>query len=277
MRLRSLGIGIVCAGILSVFAFAEDSGAGRTRGSHRRGEAGERSHAYPTPDQQVERLNKDLNLSQEQQDKIRKVLTDHREQMRQQMQARTAEHDKVKDLDKQLEEANKAGDKEKAKALEGQIQELRTKNEKQMAASRQKLMTDVEAVLTPEQKTKFQQIKDEVFPGRPSLEGHPEMLLKAVESLKLAKDKEQKIKGIVDEWKTKAQASKDRTAAKAGAAEVYKKVMAELTPEEQAKVKAWHPSPGDWQHERGQGKGEGRGHKAGAKDAKAPGAAEANK
>ena len=293
MKLRSVAAGILFAGILSVPAFSQNTTEPQTQGKRHRGGRGDATEMAARGQgriiQQMDQLTKELTLSQEQQDKIRKLLTDNQEQMSQQMRPQwTPENrDKVKELSKQIEDARAAGDMEKVKTLEAQRNELT--GESKMAAARQKLMTDIDAVLTADQKTKFGQIKDDIFGGRPSLEEHPDMLLKAVESLKLPADKEQKIKGIIDEWKTKTLTSRDRTAPKdrtalkgrmaankAEATEVYKTVMAELTPEQQEKVKAWRPGPMAG-HERGEGKGEGKGeghkgHKRGGQDANAPAA-----
>ena len=308
MKLRSLAIGILFAGILSVPAFSQNAAEPPAQGKHRHGGKGDATdmaaRSQARIDQQMAQLTKELTLSQEQQDRIRKLISDNQEQMGQQMRTRmtmTAENrDKMKDLTKQIEDARAAGDKEKVNTLEAQRRELM--GESQMTAARQKLMTDIEAALTAEQKTKFQQIKDDVFGRRMSLEEHPDLLMKAVESLKLQADKEQKIKGIIDEWTTKYQnqrskdrtaprdrtapkdrtaETKDRTAAKAEAAEVYKKVMAELTSEEQAAVKAWRPDPGfmgGHEHREGKGadQGAGKGHRShkhgGGQDANAPAA-----
>jgi hypothetical protein len=126
-----------------------------------------------------------------------------------------------------------------------------------MEANRKKVTDGIEGVLTAEQK-KFEKIKGPMFGGRPSLEQNPEMLMRAVESLKLSNEKEQKIKGIIGDWRAKARKAEDRRAAMADAPEVYKKVMAELTPEEQAKLKEWQPRPMGMMGERGEGRGEGR-------------------
>jgi len=197
-------------------------------------------------DQQMERLNKELTLSQEQQDKIRKLLTDHQEQMRQEMRKNFTENgEKIKALRTQIQEAQKAGDKEKVKTLEGQMREL-TGASKQEAAQK-KLVSDIEATLTAEQKPKFDKIKGQLFGRQVSLEEHPEMLLRAVEPLNLPKEKMDKIRSILNDYQTKAREARqakttDEKTAKADAAEAYKKVMAELTPEQQAKVKEWRPS-----------------------------------
>lgn len=278
MRLRNLVVGIVFSGIIAAAVFAQNAGQGERARRSRDGEAGAaaarngrgegRQGFRMTPEQQVERLNKEITLTQEQQDKIRKLIADQQDKMREQMRTRLTQEnrDKMTELRKQLDEAEKAGEKEKVAKLETQLAELT--GEKERAAAREKLMTDVEATLTADQKTKFQQIKDEVFPGRPmSPEQNPQMLRRAVESLKLPNQKADKINAMIDEC-IKSQGSQDRATARAGAADLYKKVMAELSPEEQAKVKAFRGYFGE-----GRGQGQ-RGNRRGNPAANAPGAAQ---
>lgn len=271
MRRRNLTVAILFAGILSVPAWAQNATeprARRDRPATRRGEGAEgpRNRGMEGPggrgmmvNQQMERLTKELNLTKEQQEKIQKLMTDHRDQMRDEMQKRITENvPKFRELRTQLQEARAAGDREKAGKLELQIRELM--GDDKADAARQKLMTEIEAVLTAEQKPKFQKIKDDVFNPRPSLEENPELLLRAVESLELPKDKADKIKSIVNEWRTKQPRLRPRDRdekaeqeAKAAAAEVYKKVMAELTPEQQTKVKEWRPAGAMMGWPRGEG------------------------
>lgn len=294
MRLRGIAVGILCVGMLCVPVLAQTEPGSKAPGGRNRRAGGQADQRGPgergagrgmmgRPDiaQQMEKLTKELSLTQDQQDKIRKLITDHQEQMNQQMRKAMQENmGKAREIRKQIDETQAAGDAEKVKTLEAQRRELM--GEEQRKSLRQKLVSDIEALLTAEQKTKFAEIKDEVFPGgRPSLQDHPEILWRAVQAAKLSTDKEQKIKGIVDEWKTKAMASTDRKPAKADAAEVYKKVMAELTPEEQATVKAWQPTPdeGRGRGQKGEAKGEGRAARKGQKakggaDAKPANAAE---
>jgi periplasmic protein CpxP/Spy len=259
MRLRGLVVGMLFAGLVSVPAFAQNAAeqpgrGGRARAGRGAAGQGPRGGAMAI-DQQMERLNKELTLSQEQQDKIRKLLTDNQEQRRQEMRKSFTENgEKIKALRTQIQEAQKAGDKEKVKTLEGQMREL-TGASKQEAAQK-KLVSDIEATLTAEQKPKFDKIKGELFGGQVSLEEHPEMLLRAVEPLNLPKDKMEKIRSILKDWQTKTREARqaktyDEKTAKANAAEAYKQVMAELTPEQQAKVKEWRPSPGAMMFGRG--------------------------
>lgn len=274
MRLRNLAVAIVFSGIVTASAFAQNSGQGDRPRRNRDGESGaggpragrsEGGQGFRiTPEQQVERLNKELTLTQDQQDKIKKLIANHQDKSREQMRTRfTPENrEKMTDLRKQIDEAEKAGDKEQLAKLAAQMAELN--GEKERTAAREKLMTDVEAALTADQKTKFQQIKDDLFPGGPmTAEQHPQVLKRAVESLKLSKEKTDKINAMIDEC-IKTQASQDRAAARAGSAELYKKVMAELSAEEQAKIKAYRGNFGD---RRGPGQ---RGNRRGSQEGNAP-------
>lgn len=264
MKRTSLTVGILLAGILWAPALAQNASEGRDKTAPQR-KGGKlapnmAARGQARTNQQMDKLTKELTLNQDQQDKIRKLLTDHQAQRAEQIKARwTPEsQEKIENLNKQIADATNAGDKQKVKTLEAQRSELT--GEAKMTAAREKLTKDVEAVLTAEQKPKFAEIKDEVFGWQMvSLKDHPEMLMKAVESLKLPAEKEQKIKGIVDEWKTTPKAPKDSEAAKAGTAAVYNKVMAELTPEEQTKVKAWRPMGSMTGHVRGEAQGDGKG------------------
>ncbi|MGQ9650786.1 MAG: Spy/CpxP family protein refolding chaperone [Phycisphaerae bacterium] len=292
MTTRNLTVAMLFAGVLSVPVWAQNVAeprARRDRPATRRGEGAEEPRNRGMEEmggrgmmvnQQMERLTKELNLTKEQQKKIQKLMTDHRDQMRDELQKRITENTpKFRELRTQLQEARTAGDREKVRKLESQIRELM--GDDKADAARQKLINEIEAVLTAEQKTKFQKIKDDVFNPRPPLEDNPELLLRAVESLELPKDKADKIKGLVDEWRTKHPRLRPRNRdekaeqeAKAAAAEVYKKVMAELTPEQQTKVKEWRPAStmmawprGEGQRQRqgpDEGRGEGRGQRRGA-------------
>lgn len=285
---RTYGIILMLVAGLSIPALAQDQGAGKERGARGRAARGDAERpprgglgggfgfAGPrSPDQIVEQLNKELDLSQDQQDKIRNLVEDHHQKMRARM---TENRDKMMDLQKQMAEARDAGDKEKAREVGKQMRAMRGGP---VEADRQKLITDIEGTLTADQKAKFATVKDKVFSGQFALEQHPEMLMRAVESLKLPKERMDKVKAIVDDWKSKARASRDRKAAMAGASDVYKKVMDELTPEEQAKIKAWRPEPGAMMMRSGPGERreapEGRGRRGNRphnNNAGAPGAAE---
>jgi len=282
MLIKNLALVTLLAGILSVPAWAQDAAEPRARrerpaASRGDGAEGPRNRVMEGArgrgmmvNQQMERLTKELNLTKEQQEKIHKLITDQHDQMREQMQKRMAENGpKLRELWTQLRDARTAGDRERIKKLEGQMRDLM--GDDKTDAARQKLMNDVEALLTAEQKPTFQKIKVDVFNPRPSLEENPEVLLRAVESLELPKDKADKIKGLVDEYRTKHRTLRPRNRdekaekeAKDAAAEVYKKVMAELTPEQQTKVKEWRPASTmmGWR-EPGQGHGPGAGERRG--------------
>lgn len=277
MKPRSL-IVVLLTGIMSLPALAQTATRPQGRGERQRGGRGDapgQFRGWQTPEQTVDRLNKEITLSKEQQDKILKLITDHQDKTRERMRTGMGQNrEKFADLRKQMEQARTAGDQEKLKTLEDQMRELT--GEKDRNAAQQKLLTDIEALLTADQKPKFQKIKDDVFGYASMLEQRPEMLQRAVGSLKLPKEKEGKIKAIFDEWRTQARGRRDPEKAKASAAEVYKKVMAELTPEEQAKVKAWRPSFTDWRPGEGRGAGpggrergarRGQGNEAGTPDA----------
>ncbi|MGB9625993.1 MAG: Spy/CpxP family protein refolding chaperone [Phycisphaerae bacterium] len=256
MRTRLSGVVILGMGLLVGSALAQAPGQGRQRGERprRAGAAAPEGPQGPrrmTVDQQMERLTKELQLNADQQDKIRKLLTEHSEKMREAFRSRGQEQGQenraqMRDLMTQLREARAAKDEAKVKELEAKLQEMRAKSP--MGEARQKLMSDIEAVLTPEQKAKFPKVRDEVFGpwgGPPSLENNPEMLMRAVHdpSLNLSKDKEQAIRDLFKDWKTKSKGLQSAEEKKTAAADFYKKVMDQLTPEQQAKVKAWRPGP----------------------------------
>ena len=182
------------------------------------------------------------------------------------------------DLHKQIAAAKAAKDAEKVKTLETQIHELYGKSQENTL--RQKLMTDIEAVLTPEQKPRFQQIKDDMFnpAPKPKIENDPAMLMKAIDSLNLPKERQQKIQALVDDFTAKSNSAKEsRVYFKTQGPEVGKKMMAQLSEEEQAKVKAWRPTgkTGDWHTGTKNGdRAKGNAKHRKARDATAPAATE---
>ncbi len=254
-----MGVALWGMGLWVGSAGAQDPGHGRARGDRPRRAGAGAPEGQPGPrhmsvDQQMERLTKELQLNTDQQEKIRKLLTEHSEKMREAFRSRGAgqgqgqeNRAQMRDLLTQLREARAAKDEAKIKDLETKIRELRENSP--MAQARQKLMSDIEAVLTAEQKAKFPKVRDEVFGppwgGPVSLESNPEMLMRAVHdpSLNLSKEKQQAIRDLFKDWKTKSKGLQSDEEQKTAAAEFYKKVMAELTDEQQAKVKAWRPGP----------------------------------
>ena len=221
-------------------------------------------------EQQVERLTKELQLTTEQQEKIRKLLADHRDAMQKERKARhekmMANRDRFQDLSDQMRKARQSGDREKIRELQEQFKEL-IGGDGKMPELRDRLFADIEAVLTAEQKEKWPKVRNELFgPGRLSLEEHPEMLARAVRGLDLTKDQQEKIDAILKDAKEKIRAANDPAAKKAAAAETYKKIMAELTPDQQAKLKEWRPRPWmDGPPGAGSGPGEGKGRGAGVR------------
>lgn len=287
MKIRSLAVGILVIGAMATVAAAQAPAAAaepKPKAEHAR-KAGKPDRTDPgardktIADQQVERLTKDLGLSAEQQDNIRKLITNCQQQKREQNKTQMkANGDKVKDLRQQMVEAKAAKDKEKVKALDAQMRELM--GDSQTTALKDKLMADIEATLAPEQKTKFQQIKGDVFGIRSGVETRPELLMRAIDSLNLPKERQEKIRAIADEWRAKARGSQNpKAAVRAEAPDVTARMMALLTPEEQAKVKVFQPIA---KHGEARGEGKenktkegGKGHKGrkhASQDANAPGA-----
>jgi len=67
-------------------AFAQDT---QTQGDHekRHGHGGMKGHGMGDPEQHLQQLTKQLNLTKDQQDKIRPILQEQHEKMQQQMQS----------------------------------------------------------------------------------------------------------------------------------------------------------------------------------------------
>ena len=98
--------------VLAVVASAQDRRSGATSGPRAEPGTGERF---------VERLVKELNLTQDQQTQVRQIFQTQRqavENWRKENQA------KVEDLSSQIKEALKAGDKDKAKAARQELQKI---------------------------------------------------------------------------------------------------------------------------------------------------------
>jgi len=202
-------------------------------------------------DQQVERLNQELTLSQDQQVKLRRLISDYIDWRVKHIKAAMNEHmQELSDFTKQISDARNAGDRKKVQKLKARKRAVDGAD--QSDAATEKVVSDIAAVLTPKQRTRFEQSQDQMLEilglNLGLLREHPEVLVKAVQSLKLPNDRQDKIKAIFDD--TKAKAPPGPEFSHAGAAEVYKRIMAELTPQEQALVKAWEPGPPVGQNQR---------------------------
>jgi len=236
MRMRKPVYALLLLGLLVPAALAQNTTEpqGRRQKTRLKGEIERNQQMNRT----MERLTSELQLSLDQQNQIRSILVAHQDKMKQRVRSPDAlqKRQEAKDLRDQIETARQARDKQKLKELTAKARELRS----QMGDGREELFTQVEAVLTPEQKTKFQGIRDELF-GDNVVAAHPEILKQAVAGLELPSDKQQKIDGIMQEGKAKADATSDPKEKRRVAEEVYKRVMSELTPEQQQKVKQWRP------------------------------------
>lgn len=248
MTRRSMGLVVLGFGLIVGSVFAQEQPAGQpVRPQRQRGVRpgapadGQRGPRRMTVDQQMERLTKELQLTADQQEKIRKLIADNRTKMMEQFQARAQEsREKMRELQTQIEAARQANDTEKLKELDAKRHELFGGS--QMAEARQKLISDIEAVLTPEQKKPFEKIQDELFGwgrGSAPLESDPNMLGRALRSLDLPQDKTEKVRELFKDWRTRSQSAQTADEKKTLAADLYKKVMEELTPEQQTKLKEW--------------------------------------
>jgi len=204
--------------------------------------------------QQIERLNQEFALNAGQQAQIRKLLRDHVDANRKYMTALLGEHaQEISELNRKIAAAHKTGDEKQVQKLLALRREVNGSD--QLDATREKTASEIAAVLTPAQRARFEQTQTQVREmlglNLPLVREHPEALTKAIASLNLPPEREAKIKAILDGSKAKRLA--ESKASPADAAVVYKKVMMELKPEDQAMVKAWEPSP-----PRSQGQGAAR-------------------
>ncbi len=255
----------ICALVLGSVALAQVAGpdAGERPRQGRRGAGAEGGRRLGSGEfreraaaMQLERLNKELNLTQEQQDKIKTLINAHQEAQRG-GRMEPAQREEMMKLREQLQAAQQAGDTTKADQLRADMRKaMNLPDEKAVKAAREKLVSDVNATLTDDQKKKFADIKDEVFGPLAMLRTSAPTLMRAVESLKLPAEKNEKIRAIFEEYRSKARGAQDREAAREQAPELYNKVMAELSAEEKAKLKEWQPSY-PWWGEGGQ-RGPGR-------------------
>jgi Spy/CpxP family protein refolding chaperone len=275
MRRRVLGLAVLGFGLVASSAFAQAPAQGQAqpeRPRRSRGGPSDRQRGgRMSVDQQMEQLTKALQLTADQQEKVRKLLTDYGEKMREmfrsggaqgqgQGQAQGAQDNrtKMRELFTELRAARQANDEAKVKELEAKLQELR--NNSPMGQARQKMLSDIEALLTPEQKEKWPKVRDEVFGfggGTGSLESDPRALMGALRSLNLPQDKSSKMRELFQDYRTRSQSAQTDEERKTLAKDLYDKVMAELSPEQQAKLKEYRPgssrggAPGS---DRGQGR-----------------------
>ncbi len=128
--------------VLSTAALAQDGGSGK-RGDGGGGRGKQKG-------EMIAKLAEKLDLTADQKARI-KTLTD---QFQQQHQTQRQE---LQNLHKQAQDARQAGNKDQAKSIHEQ---MKTKSEA-LKADRQKLMEQIKAILTPEQRTKLEQMKEQ--------------------------------------------------------------------------------------------------------------------
>lgn len=187
-----LAAGAILAGAVSL-GFAQERGEGR-RLRATSGPEGEQARP-------LERILKELNLTEDQQKQVQQIMSTQRQAMENWRKENQAA---LKDLQKQLQDAKDSGDKDKIKADSLAIEKL----DQSRKAVRENVMKQLKDVLTPDQLEKARKIMQE---GRQQArEDHPGLrMLEGLKALDLTDDQKTQARAIFDDARKKADAATD--------------------------------------------------------------------
>jgi Spy/CpxP family protein refolding chaperone len=215
--------GIMLAGVLVAGLSTTAMGQGRPGPGKRMGPAASRpagDQKRMSPDRLMERLTKELNLTEQQQTQVKQILQTQHQALQ---NWRKENGQKVEELHTQIREAMKANDMEKVKATRAELQKVMESR----WALHENLIKQLGDVLKPDQMEKAREILREGRPGP----GGP------MQDLNLTPEQKQQRMKIMDEARAKAQATEDPKAK----AEIWKAAMEKvysdvLTPEQRKQV-----------------------------------------
>jgi len=181
---------LATVGMLSVMAPAEEVRAGKP----------DRKRGPRDGAQLLERLVKELNLTEEQQVQVKQIWETHVQAMRNYHKEHGAE---LKELREKMRAARESGDKDEMKKLAEEMKEL-GKERVGLAQNLEKQLADV---LTKEQLAKAKQILRRGRPGRPG--GRPgARLLGALRFVDLTDEQKAQVRKILADAKAKAKDAK---------------------------------------------------------------------
>ena len=192
--LAMLAAGVMLAGMTSQ-AVAQDRGEGRR----------DRAASRPGDDRPLERLLKELNLTEEQQKQVQQIMDTQQQAVRNWRKENLLA---LKDRQKQLQDARKSGDEEKIKAARQEVEKI----EQSRKALHDNVMKQLKGVLTPDQLEKagkfLEQSREQ---GREQArEEHPGLrMLEGLKALDLTEDQKTRARAIFDDARKKADAATD--------------------------------------------------------------------
>ncbi len=198
----------------------------------------------------LDRMIKELNLDEAQQQAVSKALKDHlayMTQIRQSMQQQPSEgYEKMRAITDEMRTARETGDNEKVKQLSEQLRQIGQEQQARMAPMRQqiaesqdKLRGELMATLHDDQKSAFEKFWDERMARQSPYRG-PERSPQALKSLvdrlpALSAEQRQQIDQLFRQHVEAAKATQKGTPAERTlVTKLYDSVMALLTPEQRS-------------------------------------------
>ncbi len=187
--------GAMLAGMTSL-AFAQGRGDGRR----------DRAASGPDDDRPLERMLKELNLTEDQQKQVQQILDTRQQALR---NWRKENGLALKDRQKQFQDAKKSGDEDKIKAARQEVEKI----EQSRKALHENVIKQLKDVLTPDQLEKARKFLDQA--RDPSREDQPRQGLRAprviegLMALDLTEDQRTQARKISDEARKKADAAAD--------------------------------------------------------------------
>jgi Spy/CpxP family protein refolding chaperone len=190
-----LASGIMLAGV-TFLGFAQERGEGR------------RLQATSGPDgdqtRPLERILKELNLTEDQQKQVQQIMGTQRQAVR---NWRNENQAALKDLQKQLQDAKDSGDKDKIKAANQGIEKIKQSRK----ALYENVMKQLKDVLTPDQLEKARKFMQEAREQAGEVHRGPLRLIEGLKALDLTEDQKTQARAILDAARKKADAATDPT------------------------------------------------------------------
>ncbi len=189
-------------------------------------------------------LHDELNLTDEQKERIDQVIKEHAEHRTKILQERRAlyQSEAVRELRQEMVEAHRAGDREKMQELRDKMQDLLQKPS--LTAPQHEFLNKIKELLTDEQKQKFGQIERRFLAATRMYSPmdvlrHPRMLRRLLEKVELDQQKRTEIEALFarHDEELKTLGPRDRTARLEKAEELHSAVMNLLSDEEKQELK----------------------------------------
>lgn len=147
-----------------------------------------------------DRMAEELGLSDEQKSQYKEIVTAHFREQREKQTADGGPFAKMRDLRERFMEARQSGNEEELKKLREEMQAIAAEQQKMMAESRKQLHDKINAILTAEQKTKFEEIEQQMMNRRRGEDRGPDpaMLRRALSQIEMGPQQKAKIAAIFE-------------------------------------------------------------------------------